>query len=167
MKWTFDNNFLCCTFVSAIAAVFDPRTNLEFVHYSFRYLYGDCIEKLTMIEDAFGDVFNAYAKNHNRQSLSCSFINNDNGSSSYGDNPHSILEMWKKSQRGLRRAELDKYLREPLILSDGEFDILGWLHPSESHSYKVKQLKSEVEQILNLCITLSYIYMVTILRNTW
>ena len=165
MKWTFDNYFLGCTYVSAIAAVFDPGTNLEFVHYSLRYLYGDCTEKHTVIDDALGDIFNAYAKNLSNQGLSCSFINNDNGSSSYGDNPRSILNKWTKLKRGSRRAELDKYLRVPLIISDGDFDILGWWHTSESHYYYVKQLKRKVEQIWNLCVTHSDIYMVTVLKN--
>ena len=97
MKGRFDNYFLGCTFVSSIAAVFDPRTNLEFVRNSLRYLYGDCTEKHTVIEDALCDIFNAYAKNLCIQGLSCSFINNDNGSSSGGDNPRSILDTWKKS----------------------------------------------------------------------
>ena len=57
MKGTFDNYFLGCTFVFAIAAVFDPRTNLEFVRYSFRYLYGDSPEKHMVIENALGDIF--------------------------------------------------------------------------------------------------------------
>ena len=97
MKGRFDNYFLGCTFVSSIAAVFDPRTNLEFVRNSLRYLYGDCTEKHTVIEDALCDIFNAYAKNLCSQGLTCSFINNDNGSSSCTDNPRSILDKWKKS----------------------------------------------------------------------
>ena len=108
---------------------------MEFVRYSFRYLYGDSTEKHTVIDDALGSIFIAYAKNLICQGLSCSFINNDNDSSSYGDNPRCILDMWKKSQRGSQREKLDKYLRERLILSDGEFDILGWWHTSESYSY--------------------------------
>ena len=93
MKGTFDNYFLGYTFVSAIVAVFDPRTNLEFVCYLFRYLYGDSTEKHTVIDDALGNNFNAYAKNLSSQGLSCSFINNDNSSSSYGDNPCIILRV--------------------------------------------------------------------------
>ena len=97
MKGTFDDNFLGCNFVPTIAAVFDPRTNLDFVYDYFRDLYGDSTEKHTKIDDALGDIFNTYVKNLSSQGLSCSFINNDNGSSSCGDNPHSILDKWKKS----------------------------------------------------------------------
>ena len=135
MNGTFDNCFLGCTFVSAIAAVFDPRTNLEFVRYSFKYLYCDSTVKHTVIDDAFGDIFKAFAKNLSSSGLSCSFINNYNGFFSCGDYPCSILDKWKKSQRGSRRVELNKYLRESLILSDGEFGIFGWWHSSEFHSY--------------------------------
>ena len=49
-----------------------------------------------VINDAIGDIFIAYAKNLSSQGLSCSFNNNDNDSSSYGDNPRSILDKWKK-----------------------------------------------------------------------
>ena len=83
MKRKFDNYFLGYTFVSTIAAEFDPRTNFEFVRYSFWYLYGDSIEKHTVIDDALGDIFDAYANNSSSQGLSCSVINNDNGSSSW------------------------------------------------------------------------------------
>ena len=113
MKGTFDNYFVHCAFVSAIAAVFDPRTNLDFVHFSFRDLYGDSTKKHTEIDDALGDIFNTYAKNLSSQGLSCSFINNDNGSSSYGDYPRSVLDKWKNSRRGSQRPELDQYLRGP------------------------------------------------------
>ena len=41
MRATFTMYFGRCTFVYAIAAVFDPRTNLEFVHYTLRGLYRD------------------------------------------------------------------------------------------------------------------------------
>ena len=135
MKGTFDNNFLGCNFVPTIAAVFDPRTNLEFMCYSSKYLYGDSIEKHTVIEDGLDYIFNANAKNLSSSGLSCSFINNYNGFFSCGDYPCSILDKWKKSQRGSRRVELNKYLRESLILSDGEFGIFGWWHSSEFHSY--------------------------------
>ena len=79
------------------------------MHYSFRYLYGDNTEKHTVIDDALGSIFIAYAKNLICQGLSCSFINNDNSSSSYGDNPRSILDKWK-NRTGSQRAECDKYL---------------------------------------------------------
>ena len=70
------------------------------MRYSFKYLYCDSIEKCTVIDDALGVIFNAYAENLSSYGLSCSLISNDNGSSSYGDNPRSILDMWKESQRG-------------------------------------------------------------------
>ena len=134
MKATFDKYFDCCIFVSAIAAVFDPRTNLEFVHYSFRYLYGDGARKLTLIKDALSHTFGVYAKDLCSQGLSSSFPNNDNSSSSYGDNPSNILDRWKKSQRGSQMTHLDQYLRESPLPSDGELDILGWWHTKSQDS---------------------------------
>ena len=62
------------------------------MRYSFRYLYGDSTEKHTVIENALGDIFNAFAENLGSQGLFCSFFNNDNGASSYGGNPRSILD---------------------------------------------------------------------------
>ena len=57
------------------------------------------------IEDAFGDIFNAYAKNLSSQGLSCSFINNDNGTSSYGDNPRSILDISGKNSKEVHEGQ--------------------------------------------------------------
>ena len=65
------------------------------------------------------------------QRSSSSFINNDNSSSSYGDDPRNILDDWKKSKR--QRTELGKYLQEPLQ-PDEEFDILGWWHTKSQDS---------------------------------
>ena len=104
MKGTFDNYFLGYTFVSAIVAVFDPRTNLEFVCYLFRYLYGDSTEK-TVIHDALGYIFYAYAKNLSCEGFTCSFINNDIGSSSYGDNPRSILDISGKNCKEVHEGQ--------------------------------------------------------------
>ncbi|XP_065619971.1 zinc finger BED domain-containing protein RICESLEEPER 1-like [Quercus suber] len=127
MRRTFDKYFGRSTFVSAIAAVFDPRTNLEFVHYSFRDLCGDDTKKCRVIDDAISHIFGLYAKDLCSQGLSSSFPKNDNISSSYGDYPRNILDKWKKSQRGSQMTQLEKYLREPLQ-PDEEFDILGWWH---------------------------------------
>ena len=90
-----------------------------------------------VINDALGDIFHAYAKNLIILGLTCSFINNDNCSSSYSDNPLSILDIRGKNRKGSQKIEHDKYLQQPLILFDGEFDIFGWWNTSESHSYKV------------------------------
>nr|POE54772.1 zinc finger bed domain-containing protein ricesleeper 2 [Quercus suber] len=127
MGMTFAPYFDFCTLVPAMAAVFDPRTNLKFVHYCFRYLYGDCTKLPTVIDGALSHMFGLYAKDLCSQGLSSSFPNNDNSSSSYGDNPCNILERWKKSQSS-QMTQLDQYLREPPLHSDGELDILGWWH---------------------------------------
>ncbi|KAL4632270.1 hypothetical protein ACB092_04G037900 [Castanea dentata] len=125
MIGTFDKYFDCCTFVSAIAAVFDPRTNWNFLHFSFEALYGKDTKKHKAIGDALSHIFGAY-KDLCSQELSSSFPNNDNSFSSYGDNPCNMLDMWNKAQRGSQTTELDLYYQEPRFRSEGEFDILDW-----------------------------------------
>ena len=134
MGITFAPYFDFYSHVSAVAAVFDPRTNLKFVHYCFRYLYGDCTKLPTLIDGALSRMFDAYAKDLCSQGLSSSFPNNDNSSSSYGDNPCNILDKWKKLQRGSQMTQLDQYLRESPLHSDGELDILGWWHSKSQDS---------------------------------
>ncbi|XP_030940016.1 zinc finger BED domain-containing protein RICESLEEPER 1-like [Quercus lobata] len=81
MSETFDKYFDYCTSVSAIAAVFDPRTKLDFVHYSFTELYGGHTKKYLLIDDALGHIFDEYAKGRSSQA-----------STSYDDNYSDILD---------------------------------------------------------------------------
>ena len=113
------------SFVYAIVAVFDPRTKLDFVEYSFKQYSFSLSERWTMLNAVLDNLFNLYDVYLTGQRSSSSFINNDNSSSLYGDDPCNILDDWKKSKR--QRTELKKYLQEPLH-PDGEFDILGWWH---------------------------------------
>nr|POE70365.1 zinc finger bed domain-containing protein ricesleeper 2 [Quercus suber] len=126
MSETFDKYFDYCTSVSAIAAVFDPRTKLDFVHYSFTELYGGHTKKFLLIDDALGHIFDEYAKG--RSSQACT---------SYDDNYSDILNRWHKSKREMnkahsQRAELHRYLEEPIPDFEGEFDILGWWHTNST-----------------------------------
>ena len=138
MRVTYDKYFDYCTFVSGIAAVFDPRTKLDFVHYSFKELYGSCAMKYLAIDDALGHIFDEYTKDLSSQAFSPSYINNGNSSTSYDDNDCDILDRWYKSKRGinnvpLQRGELNQYLEEPIFDSEGEFDILGWWHTNSTN----------------------------------
>ncbi|GMY32600.1 zinc finger BED domain-containing protein RICESLEEPER 2-like [Fagus crenata] len=133
MRATYDKYFGYCTFVSGIAAVFDPRSKLGFVHFLFKELHGSCGKNyLAEIVDALGHIFDEYAKDLSSQALSSSFINNGNSSTSYEDNDCDIRDRWYKSKRGinnvpLQRGELDQYLEEePISDSGGEFDILAF-----------------------------------------
>ena len=126
MSETFDKYFDYCTSVSAIAAVFDPRTKLDFVHYSFTELYGGHTKKNLLIDDALGHIFDEYAKGRSSQA-----------STSYDDNYSDILDRWHKSKREMnkahsQRAELHRYLEEPIPDFEGEFDILGWWHTNST-----------------------------------
>ena len=130
MKENFHRYFDVVVFVYAIVGVFDPRTKLDFVKYSFEQLgiFQDCWKR---IHSNLDDVFNLYDGYLTGQRSSSSFINNDNSSSSNGDDPRNILDDWKKSRR--QRTELEKYLQEPLQ-PDEEFDILGWWHTKSQDS---------------------------------
>ena len=88
----------------------------------------------TLIDGALSRMFGAYAKDLCSQGLSSSFPNNDNSSSSDGDNPCNILDKWKKLQRGSQMTQLDQYLRESPLHSDRELDILGWWHSKSQDS---------------------------------
>ncbi|XP_050258832.1 zinc finger BED domain-containing protein RICESLEEPER 2-like [Quercus robur] len=126
MSETFDMYFDYCTSVSAIAAVFDPRTKLDFVHYSFTELYGGHTKKYLLIDDILGHIFDEYAEGRSSQA-----------STSYDDNYSDILDRWYKSKRDMnkahsRRAELHRYLEEPIPDFEGEFDILGWWHTNST-----------------------------------
>jgi hypothetical protein len=139
MRVTYDKYFDYCTFVSGIAAVFDPRSKLGFLQYSSKGLYGSCAKNYLAIVDALGHIFDEYAKDLSSQALSSSFINNGNSSTSYEDNDCDIRDGWYKSKRGinnvpLQRGELDQYLEEePISDPGGEFDILGWWHTNSSN----------------------------------
>uniref|UniRef100_A0A7N2MT18 BED-type domain-containing protein n=1 Tax=Quercus lobata TaxID=97700 RepID=A0A7N2MT18_QUELO len=109
-------------YVCAIVAVFDPRTKLDFV---------EDFEDTSEHRITLGYMFDLYAENLTSQRSSSSFINNDNSSSSDGDDPCNILDYWKKSKR--QRTELEKYLQGPLQ-PDEEFDILGWWHTKSQDS---------------------------------
>ena len=131
MKENFYSHFHKMSFVYAIVAVFDPRTKLDFVEYSFEQYSGDNSVHWGMLSEFLGNMFNLYAENLTSQRSTSPFINNENSSSSDGDDPCNILEGWKKSKR--QRTELEKYLQEPLQ-PDEEFDILGWWHTKSQDS---------------------------------
>ena len=136
MKVTSTEYFHLVSCASAFVAVFDPRTKLDFVEYSFKKLCSSISSHLhkkfvKALLRCITNMFNLYAEYLTSQRLSSSFINNDNSSSSDGDDPCNILEDWKKSKR--QRTELEKYLQEPLQL-DEEFDILGWWHTKSQDS---------------------------------
>ena len=158
LDWYFDD----MSYVYAIVAVFDPRTKLDFVKYSFeQFNNGDTSEhgRLPNVDLALGNIFHLYTENPTSQRSSSSFITNDNSSSLDGDDPCNILDGWKKRKRSFitndnssssdgddpsnildnwrktkrQRTELEKYLQEPLQ-PDEEFDILGWWH-TKSQDY--------------------------------
>ena len=108
--------------VSAIAAVFDPRTKLDFVLFSLKDVYGEGTTLCTKIKDEFFRIFYGYAEDFSSQ-----IINNDRSSSSYGNNDCDVLRKWYKSKTDSQRAELRQYLQEPTSFI-GELDILGWWH---------------------------------------
>lgn len=126
MKVNFDENLFGTTLLfSSVVAALDPRTKLDFVEYSLKRYINNATGLLTLTIEALYNIFNAYAKYFTSQGSSSSIINDDNCSSSDGDDPCNIVDDWKKSRR--QRTELDKYLLEPLQ-PDEEFDILGWWH---------------------------------------
>ena len=69
-----------------------------------------------MIDDALGVIFNAYAENLSSYGLSCSLISNDNGSSSYGDNPRSILDISGKNNKEVHKGQNSINIYEGLLL---------------------------------------------------
>ena len=127
LYWHYDQIRL----VSTIVAVFDPRTKLDLVQYSFEQCRCNIPENWKLATVHLGNMFNLYAEYLTSQRSSSSFINNDNSSSSDGDDPCDILADWKKWKS--QRTELDKYLEEPLQ-PDEEFDILGWWHTKSQDS---------------------------------
>lgn len=118
-------------FIYSIVAAFDPLTKLDFVKSAFEEIFSGDLYLWMEIEEKLGNMFHLYAENLSSQRSSSSFINNDNSSSSDGDNPCNILDEWKKMKR--QRTELEKYLQEP-VQPDEEFDILGWWHTKSQDS---------------------------------
>ena len=127
MRARFDSYCIQFTCVSAVAAVLDPRTKLEFVHFSLDDVYGEGTTICSKIKDDIVQIFDGYAEDFSSQPLYSSFINNDRSSSSYGNNDCDVLRKWYGSKRDSRRAELKQYLKEPTS-AIRELDILGWWH---------------------------------------
>uniref|UniRef100_A0A7N2MTB6 BED-type domain-containing protein n=1 Tax=Quercus lobata TaxID=97700 RepID=A0A7N2MTB6_QUELO len=118
MRVRFDSYCIHFTRVSAIAAVFDPRTKLDLVLYSLKDAYGEGTKICSTIKDDIVQIFDGYAEDFSSQPLY---------SSSYGNNDFDVLRKWYKSKRDSQRAELNQYLQEPLV-TNRELDILGWWH---------------------------------------
>ncbi|KAK7827956.1 putative ac transposase [Quercus suber] len=151
MGMTFAPYFDFCTLVPAMAAVFDPRTNLKFVHYCFRYLYGDCTKLPTVIDGALSHMFGLYAKDLCSQGLSSSFPNNDNSSSSYGDNPCNILESTSNKDNDHSIANPEPMLENPGSTSGPEPLQTGdTLHEFELVDEEMNVFKpyTEIEKII-------------------
>ncbi|KAK9997353.1 hypothetical protein SO802_022039 [Lithocarpus litseifolius] len=99
MKVNLDKFFDKLIFVSAIVAAFDPRKKMDFVEFSYKKFFGDNYH--TMTENARGDITYVYAEYLRSQGSSSSCFNNDNSSSSDGDDPCNMLDIldeWKKSK---------------------------------------------------------------------
>ena len=115
-----DNNWSTCSLVLAIAAVLDPRFNFAFVEFSYNTIYGHDAAKIhfTMIRNAFTGIFNEYASN------SSTLLNAE-------ENTMESLHRWINSQMKVNteaswKLELDKYVHQPIISFNPEFDILTW-----------------------------------------
>ena len=120
MKARFDNYCRDFIRVSAIAAVFDPRSKLDFVLFSLKDVYGEGTTLCTKIKDDFFLIFDGYAEDFSSQPY--------RSSSSYGNNDCDVLGKWYESKRDLQRAELNRYLGQEPISVSGELDVLGWWH---------------------------------------
>ena len=119
MKARFDNYCRDFIRVSAIAAVFDPRSKLDFVLFSLKKVYGEGTTLCTKIKDDFFRIFDVYAEDFSSQPY--------RSSSSYGNNDCDVLGEWYESKRDLQREELGRYLEAPTSRSE-ELDVLGWWH---------------------------------------
>ncbi|KAF3967981.1 hypothetical protein CMV_008075 [Castanea mollissima] len=119
MKVRFDNYCRDFIRVSAIAAVLDPRSKLDFVHFSLKDVYGEGTTLCKEIKDDFFGIFYGYAEDFSSQPY--------RSSSSYGNNDCDVRSKWYKSQRDLQREELDRYLEAPPSRNE-ELDELGWWH---------------------------------------
>ena len=119
MKAKFDNYCRDFIRVSAIAAVFDPRSKLDFVIFSLKKVYGEGTTLCTEIKDDFFRIFDGYAEDFSSQPY--------RSSSSYGNNDCDVLGEWYESKRDSQREELDRYLKAPTSCSE-DFDVLGWGH---------------------------------------
>lgn len=120
MKARFDNYCRDFIRVSAIAAVFDPRTKMDLVLFSLIDVYG-VIEGNTMcskIKDDIVQIFDGYAEDFSSQPLY---------SSSYGNDHCDVLVKWQQWKGNPQWAELDQYLQEPPP-PIRELDLLGWWH---------------------------------------
>ncbi|KAK9997349.1 hypothetical protein SO802_022035 [Lithocarpus litseifolius] len=151
MRVRFDSYCIQLTRVSAVAAVFDPRTKLDFVHFSLKDLYGEGTATYSTIKDDIVQIFDGYAEALSSQPLYSSFINNDRSSSSYGNNDCDVLGKWYKSRRDLQRAELNQYLQERTSVST-ELDVLGWWH---THGQKFPTLRRMARDILAIPMSTS------------
>ncbi|XWS13182.1 hypothetical protein CRYUN_Cryun36dG0015600 [Craigia yunnanensis] len=127
-----DNNCRTCSLVLAIAAVLDPRFKFDFVKFSYNTIYGQDAARihLRMIRNTLTDIFDEYASNMYSET---SFFNDTNSSTLLNAEENTIesFHMWYNSQRNVnteasRKSELDKYIQEPIISSNLEFDILAW-----------------------------------------
>ncbi|XWS09424.1 hypothetical protein CRYUN_Cryun40dG0083500 [Craigia yunnanensis] len=115
-----DNNWSTCSLVLAIAAILDPRFKFAFVEFSYNTIYSHDAAKihLTMIRNAFTGIFNEYASN------SSTLLNAE-------ENTMESFHRWINSQRNVNneaswKSELDKYVHQPIISFNPEFDILSW-----------------------------------------
>ncbi|XVF37636.1 hypothetical protein REPUB_Repub20aG0026600 [Reevesia pubescens] len=128
-----DNSWRTCSMILAIATILDPQSKFDLVEFSYSRIYGCEASRihLTMIRNAFTDIFNEYASNmYNGTSLfietnSLTLLNAE-------ENTVESFHKWYNSKRNnviseaLWKSELDKYLQEPIISCPVEFDVLSW-----------------------------------------
>ncbi|KAF5465807.1 hypothetical protein F2P56_015779 [Juglans regia] len=156
MKIPFDKYFEKCRTVLAIASILDPRRKHEYVKYAFTKCYDMEVQKdlARNITNALNDIFDYYEKELGKQALSSSLaIDKGNSFTSYHDvSPYDELnKSWREEKCSgnevASRKELNRYLAEPCIDVNDEFDILDWWR---SNSQEFPTLKKMALDILGI-----------------
>ncbi|CAI0409281.1 unnamed protein product [Linum tenue] len=131
MKAKFDRYWSKCSLALAVAAILDPRFKMKLVEYYYSQIYGStALDRIKEVADGIRELFNAYSI--------CSTLV-DQGSTLPGSSmPGTCTNISRDRLKGFDEylhetsqsqssvSDLDKYLEEPVIPRNHDFNILNW-----------------------------------------
>ncbi|KAA8538150.1 hypothetical protein F0562_027758 [Nyssa sinensis] len=144
--------------ILAIAVIFDPRYKIQFIEFSFNKLYGDGSNQLTHVRNKLFSLFDEYMRKSSKGSSSSSFTSQDGAYSHGSDHEKDDIDFIKEFETfesqefmsSAQKTQLELYLLEPKIKSDGTFDVLAYW---KAHQYRYPVLAQMARDILTIPIS--------------
>ncbi|KAA8544664.1 hypothetical protein F0562_019489 [Nyssa sinensis] len=142
----------------SIAVIFDPRYKIQFIEFSFNKLYGDGSNQLTHVRNKLFSLFDEYMHKSSKGSSSSSFTSQYGAHSHGSDHEKDDIDFIKEFETfesqefmsSAQKTQLELYLLEPKIKSEGTFDVLAYW---KAHQYRYPVLAQMARDILTIPIS--------------